>query len=493
MVTSMPTISLSGKPLTFTQLRLIGTGDATIVANEDCMRRVLAADAGSGRRDDGSLSASGADPGRARPFGAGPHLPAATIRMAIAIHVNALLKGGACASPKLVEALLGLLRVDAVPPVRRPQPADGGLMGQIVRILAGGGEAGLPPVDLSAHETLACLAADSIAVASAATALRRAAHATRLLSVIGLFSSAAAGASRESWRPASGRTGSAEAEVANWLCRKAGRMNWRDDGRLQEPPSLRMLPQMLGAAMGQLRRSADTVLDATCQADGNPPLELSISLQTCQLVLAHLARNIFNRCDILMNGGRRGLPVGLVRPGTASAGLGPAFELLGSLGTRVLALSSPLQSAGIEDEASGLPQSIERLEEQTDALLHMAALEALFAAQASDILRHDHGGPGTAVHELVRSHCDFYDFDRPLFEEIETLKDTLSQERHSDALLQRYPLCPFDDVFDLAAGTQASTWEPLPARNGPEGAPACLREDTDIETLLSWSATGLVH
>lgn len=351
-----------------------------------------------------------------------------------------------------------------------------------------------------------------------AMALRRAARATRILSIIGLFSSAASGASRESWRSTSGMAESAEAEVANWLSRESSQMNWRDDTRPQDPPSLRMLPQIFGAAMGQLRRTAEVVLEATCQRDdnpvilkgealksgGSPPLELSISLQTCQLVLAHLARNIFNRCNILMNGGRRGLPANLVRQGTASAGFGSELKLLGDLCTRVLALSSPLfplplaDAHDVEEEAAYWPQSIERLEEQTDALLHMAALEALFAAQASDILVHDHGGAGTAVHELVRRHSDFYDFDRPLFEEIETLKDALSQEQHSDTLLQRYPLRAFDDIFDLAAGAQANIFDPVPARDGAKDAviyeaTASLREDTDVGTLLSWNTMGLVH
>ena len=40
--------------------------------------------------------------------------------------------------------------------------------------------------------------------------------------------------------------------------------------RLQDPLSLRMLPQIFGAAFGQLLRTGEVVLEATSQTDDNP-------------------------------------------------------------------------------------------------------------------------------------------------------------------------------------------------------------------------------
>ena len=48
---------------------------------------------------------------------------------------------------------------------------------------------------------------------------------------------------------------------------------------------------------------------------GSLPLDVTVFLQTAQLGLAHIARNSFNRCVLLGNGGRRDLPVNLVMPG----------------------------------------------------------------------------------------------------------------------------------------------------------------------------------
>jgi histidine ammonia-lyase len=505
-------IPLTGNPLTFPQLRLIGARRAKVAASTESMQRVrLAREAletaiaggkaiygvntGVGAMKDVSWNADNLATFnlglvRAHHFGTGTYFPQATIRKAIAIRINTLLRGHTGCSPALVEAFLNLLRVDAIPAVRRTGSigcADIGLMGQIGTVLTGGGEvffrgrrraahialeaAGLAPLQLAPRDALASLAVNCIAFAAAAAALRRAARAVRLLSVVSLCSSAALGASRDPWRSAIGVGGPDQSAIAEWFWRNSQRISWKDGSRLQDPLSLRMLPQIFGAAFGQLRRAGDVVLEATSQTDDNPviladevltsggslPLDVSIAMQSCQLVVAHVARNVFNRSSILMNGGRRDLPVNLVPAGVVSTGFGPALKLVGDLYVRILALSSPLSpqqlsvANGIEDEASYLPLIIERLEEQVDALLHMAALEALFAAQAIDISREDYGGPAAAVYQLVRRHSAPYSLDRPLSAEIEALKDSFSND--ADHLLDEAAFGDFDGFFDLLHAT----------------------------------------
>lgn len=504
-------VSLSGDPLTFAELRLIGAGRAHVVASAEGMRSVRHArqalegaiasgkaiygvNTGVGAMKDvawgaDALSVFNLGLVRAHHFGTGECFPIATIRKAIAIRINTLLKGRTGCSPALVEAYLDLLRVDAIPVVRRTGSigcADIGLMGQIGTVLTGGGEvffrgrreaalgvlreAGLTPLELAPRDALASLAVNSVAFAAAAVALRRAALVVRVLSVIALFSSSVLGASRDPWRSAIGVGGADQSAIALWFWSSSRLMPWKDGCRLQDPLSLRMLPQIFGAAVGQLRQAGEVVLDATSRIDDNPvvlsdevltsggslPLDVSLSLQSCQLVLAHVARNIFNRCSILLNGGRRDLPVNLVPSGVVATGFGPALKLVGDLYVRCLALSPPLSpqqlvvANGIEDEAAFLPLIVERLEEQVDALRHMAALEALFAAQASDILGDRPEGPAAEVHRVVRGQADFYTLDRPLSAEIEALKAVLSQGDTVGHLLESAPLQDFDGFFDLS-------------------------------------------
>jgi histidine ammonia-lyase len=250
------------------------------------------------------------------------------------------------------------------------------------------------------------------------------------------------------------------------MSRQAG---WDEASQLQDPLSLRMLPQIFGTANGQLLHAGAIILEATAQTDDNPvilagevltsggslPLEVSIAAQGCQLVLAHIARNVFNRNSILMNGGRGKTSVNLVPDGVISTGFGPALKLMGDLYMRVLALSAPLSpqqlavANGIEDEASYLPLIIERLEDQVDALLHMAALEALFSAQAIDNGGVAYGGAVGLVHSLVRRHSPRYILDRPLSGEIEALRRALSRRNVVERLLADAPFDEIDAFFDL--------------------------------------------
>jgi histidine ammonia-lyase len=503
-------VVLAGHPLTFHQLRLIGGARARISASQDGFERVRQArscletaigggkaiygvNTGVGAMKDvrwtpDSLATFNLGLVQAHHFGTGAHFPAATIRKAIAIRVNTLLRGQTGCSMALVEALLALLRCDVVPAVRRTGSigcADIGLMGQVGTVLTGGGHAfwrgrrmptlqafaktGLEPLALAPRDALAALAVNAIAFAAAAAVLRGAARAVRILSITSLASSAVLGAARDPWRSAVGLGGHDRTAIARWFWTMSQQAGWDDGVQLQDPLSLRMLPQIFGTANGQLLHAGAIILEATAQTDDNPvilagevvtsggslPLEVSIAVQGCQLVLAHIARNVFNRNSILMNGGRGKTSVNLVPDGVVSTGFGPTLKLMGDLYMRVLALSAPLSpqqlavANGIEDEASYLPLIVERLENQVDALLNMAALEALFSAQAIDNSGVAYGGAVGLVHALVRRHSPRYILDRPLSCEIEALRRELSRHKVVERLLADAPFDEIDALFDL--------------------------------------------
>jgi histidine ammonia-lyase len=103
-----------------------------------------------------------------------------------------------------------------------------------------------------------------------------------------------------------------------------------------------MMPQVFGTCLDSLLAAGRTVLAATGRTDDNPvivdgssggslPLGVTVSMQAASIAMAHVARNSFNRCVLLVNGGRRGLPVHLVPAGAIATGLGPAVKAAAEL------------------------------------------------------------------------------------------------------------------------------------------------------------------
>lgn len=229
------------------------------------------------------------------------------------------------------------------------------------------------------------------------------------------------------------------------------------------------MAQVFGTALESLAIAGRTVLAATGRTDDNPvvvddsvltsggslPLDVALFMQTAQLALAHVARNSFNRCVVLGNGARRGLPMNLVPPDSVSTGFGPIIKLAGELFVRVLSMSAPISTQslvladGMEDEAAFLPLIVERFERQVRALLRLAALEGLLAAQALDILGHHPDAIPGFVYDRVRGHSAFYGLDRPLSSEVEAIESDLAGDDAVRALISRAPLPCLDRFFAL--------------------------------------------
>ncbi len=511
------TFVLDGRPLDFAALCLIGSGTAALVADPAAMGRVRAArtvlegeiraghpvygaNTGVGAMKDvewtpGQLAAFNAGLVRAHHFGTGEPFPLPIVRNAMAIRVNMALTGRVGCTTDLVEAFLRLLAADVVPVVRRTGSigcADIGLMGQIGAVLTGVGEAvhhgrrlpaetalaaaGLHPVALAPRDSLAAISTNAVAYAAAAEATRDAAYAVRLLLATGLTAAGALGAARDPWRAVAHVGTEREASIGDWLCRNAEGWDWPDATHVQDPLSLRMMAQVFGTAFEALRVSGRTTLAATGRTDDNPvvvenrvlssggslPLDVTLFLQTVQVSLAHVARNAFNRCVLLGNGGRRNLPVNLVAPGTVATGFGPVIKLAGDLFVRVLTLAAPVSmqslvvAHGMEDEAAFLPLVVERLGEQIVAMHRLAAIEALLAAQAMDLSGDAPGNVPGLIHGVVREHAAFYRTDRPLSAEVEAIGTALTSPEMMGRLVPHSIIEGVDDVFHLFSSPMAA-------------------------------------
>ncbi|GGF94180.1 histidine ammonia-lyase [Rhizobium wenxiniae] len=503
-------IQLTGQPLGFAELLVIGDGRASVSAEPDGMARVRAARAileqaiadgmpvygattGVGAMKDIEWSSDELDQFnlglvRAHHFGTGDPFPTEVVRNAIALRINTALTGYVGCTTELVESYLALLEADVIPVVRRTGSigcADIGLMGQIGAVLTGVGEAvyrgrrmpateafaaaGISPQRMAPRDSLASLSVNSVSFAAAARIMRGAAGALRVLLATGLTASGAMGASRDPWLAVTHVGTAREAMIGSWLLNASQGWDWPSGTHVQDPLSLRMIPQVFGAVFESVLTSGHKILAATGRSDDNPviadgrvltsggslPLDVTVLMESAVLCMAHAARNSFNRCVLLGNGQRRDLPVNLVPPGAIATGFGPIIKLAGDIYSRVLSMSNPVSAqsivvaGGMEDEAAFLPLVVERFERQVRAVRRLAGLEALLAAQAMDIHGDKPGGAVGLIYEVVRKHAAFYTVDRALSAEVEAIEEELASDAFLSKLIAISPIHAIDDFFAL--------------------------------------------
>lgn len=500
---------LDGRPLSFSDMARLSTRNVRVTADGGAMARVAAsrsvleaairagqpvygANTGVGAMKDvewsqEQLYAFNDGLVLAHHFGTGTRFSAEVVRLALAIRTNTLLTGHVGCTTDLVEALLALQHHDILPMVRRTGSigcADIGLMGQIGAALSGAGEvlyqgrampsaealaaAGLAPFRFRPRDSLAAISTNAVIYAAASLALVEAARAVRVLLATGLTALGAVGASRAPWHAATAVGSAREAAISDWLSRSTETWNWPKSTQVQDPLSVRMICQVFATGVESLLGAGRALVAATAQVDDNPviageavltsggslPLDVSLLLQGTQLSLAHIARNTFNRCVLLGNGGRS-LPVNLVPPEAGATGFGPMLKLAGDLFARLLSLSLPVSAqamvvaGGMEDEAAFLPLIIERLEGQVAALKGLAAIEAILAAQAIYLTGDTPSGVAGVIHACVREHMAPYTVDRPLSAEIEAVEASLNGPALRKALLAASHLSDFDTFFSL--------------------------------------------
>ncbi|MBB3460824.1 aromatic amino acid lyase [Rhizobium sp. BK377] len=507
-----PGIELSGQPFSFAEMVRIGSGKVALSASDIGMQRVkiartivedaiesgmpvYGATTGVGAMKDVEWSPEDLDAFnlglvRAHHFGTGTPFSCNVVRNAMAMRVNTALTGQVGCTPDLIDAYMRMLKADIIPVVRRTGSigcADIGLMGQIGAVLTGVGEAiyrgnrmqaaeafqaaGMEPVKMAPRDSLASLSVNAVSFAAAAETTRNAAASIRILLATGMMASGALGASRDPWRAVRHVGTAREALIGAWLCNASDEWEWPVATHVQDALSLRMIAQVFGAVIENLLSTGHKILAATGRSDDNPvvvegrvmtsggslPLDVTILLESAALCMAHAARNAFNRCVLLGNGQRRGLPVNLVPPGRIATGFGPIIKLAGEIFSRVLSMSNPVSAqslvvaAGLEDEAAFLPLVIERFDRQMRALKRLAALEALLSAQAIDIIGDTPKGVAGMLYEIVRKHADFYTVDRPLSAEVEAIEEELGSDAFLSKLIEQVPIASFDDFFALGS------------------------------------------
>ena len=368
--------------------------------------------------------------------GLGPPTAGDVVRAALLCHANALAAGYQGARPEIALAYVGALNDSNVPRV-----SSLGTVGQSdLALNADLAHGVLGELELEAGEALALLNGNPFSTGHAALAVADASALVRWID-------AAAALDFEAFR---GNVGALHPEIAvarhsDGLSETLARLHSLLDGSalwepgaarfLQDPLTLRCVPQVHGAARDALRFVESQVGVELNAHQGNPlivPAEgrlvsvgnfdsqaLATALDLARLALAPVLTAAVERTLKLLSPRFSGLTEGLVaNEGSWQDGLselGVAAQAVAAE-ARLLAqpvsveLASTMQESGVEDRTSLSSLAARRLAEMLDLGARLVAVELVVAAQAIDLRGElTLGGGAATTHAFLRDRVPFLD------------------------------------------------------------------------------------
>jgi histidine ammonia-lyase len=412
---------------------------------------------------------------RSHAAGVGAPLPTEVVRAMLVLRANALAVGLSGVRPELVDLLCGMLNAEVHPlvPSRGSVGASGDLapLAHLALVVIGEGEAwlddagpgpggealrraGLQPLVLEAKEGLALLNGTQLMSALAALSLHDARRLAVAADVIGAMSLEAMLGTAAAFdellvgaRPHPGQVAVA-AHLRKLLTgSEIGASHARSEHRLQDPYSLRCMPQVHGAvrdALDQLGRVLQVEMNAATDnplvfpsgeviSGGNfhgEPLALAIDyVKTAMVELASISER---RSARLVDAHLSGLPPFLTDEPGLRSGLMIAQYTAASLVNELKVLAHPASadsiptSANQEDHVSMGATSALHLREAIDRVELVLAVEALCAAQGLDYRAPLRPGDGVGhAHARLRSMVPRLAEDRPPSGDIVAVRELL--------------------------------------------------------------------
>lgn len=397
--------------------------------------------------------------------GVGPAMPSELVRWMLLFKIHALLAGASGATPACIEALIALANADLLPvvPTRGSLGASGDLapLAHLVLPLIGEGQLlhegravpaveglrtrGLAPVRLGPKDGLALLNGTQFMSAYAAAAVVRARRLARHADIVAVMSLEAL---RGSLRPFTAgllalrpHPGAAEVgdNVRRMMADSQILASHADCGKVQDPYSLRCVPQVHGACRDALRHVTAVVETEINSVTDNPVLvgediisggnfhgePLALALDYLALALTEWA-GISERRTYLLLSGHDGLPVLLMRESGLNSGFMMPQYTAAALVNECKVLSAPASvdsittSLGQEDHVSMGATSAVKCWEILDRVETVLAIELLCAAQALDYRLPVQPGRGPrAALAAVRMQIDHAEEDRLLARDIQ--------------------------------------------------------------------------
>ncbi len=417
---------------------------------------------------------------RSHAAGVGTPLAREVVRLIILLRARVLAAGHSGVRPVVVERLCQLLkhRVHPVIPCQGSVGASGDLapLAHLALALIGEGEveyegaivpsanalgrAGIAPLELHAKEGLSLINGTQVMTAIATLALERAERLVRTadisgaLTIEGMLGSVRAFDPRiHRLRPYTGQATSA-ANLRNLCVDSPLVESHRDCGRVQDPYSMRCMPQVHGAvrdALAHVRRVLEVELDAVTDnplvfpgdTDGAVPegtvisggnfhgQPVSMASDFGCIAITTLANIAERRVEQLVNPHlNNGLPAFLTRDSGLNSGLMIAQVTATALVSECKGLSMPASvdsipsSASREDHVSMGPIAARRFVDVIENAERVIAIELMAAAQSVDLRAPLTPGVGTgAAWRKIRERVSTLEDDRVLYGEIESLAE----------------------------------------------------------------------
>ncbi|HTS80823.1 MAG TPA: histidine ammonia-lyase [Myxococcaceae bacterium] len=402
--------------------------------------------------------------------GVGAPLPIPEARALLLLRCNVLAKGHSGIRPRTLQLALDMLNRGVIPvvPERGSVGASGDLapLAHLALVLIGEGEAfvggerlpgraalaraGLEPVVLEAKEGLALVNGTQAMCAVGALALLRAEALADVADLAGAMTlEGLLGSHRpfiepiQAARPHPGQI--AVADHLRALLRDSEIVESHADcSKVQDPYSLRCMPQVHGAARDGFRHARSVLSIEVNSATDNPLVfpdqdlivsggnfhgqPVSLALDVVAIACTQLASISERRVEQLVNPALSGLPPFLAKNSGLNSGFMIAQVTSAALVAESRVLSHPASvdsipsSAGREDHVSMGMTAALKARQVVDFARTCLAVEVLVAAQALDLRRPLRAGRGVAAaHARVRQVVPPMEEDREIHRDIEAV------------------------------------------------------------------------
>ena len=416
---------------------------------------------------------------RSHACGVGEDLPPDVVRAMIALRAQTLALGHSGVRAVVIERLLAMLDAGVCPriPSQGSVGASGDLapLAHLALVLIGEGEAdlegarisgeeamrraGLEPLELEAKEGLALINGTQMMLAVGALAIVDAEQLCRHADVVGAMSlEALQGTSRPfdariaAVRPHPGQAASAD-NLRSLLADSEIMESHRDCKKVQDPYSLRCMPQVHGATRDTLAWARQVLEREVVAATDNPLIfvgedgeaevisggnfhgqPVAIALDAATIAVAELANVSERRVEQLVNPAmssglppflapRTGLDSGFMMAQVTAAALVSENKVL----CHPSSVDSIPSSAGKEDHVSMGSISSRKLARVVSHVRTVLAIEAMVAAQGLDLRAPLRPARGVAAaHATIRERVPRLVEDRPLYLDIEAVSALLA-------------------------------------------------------------------
>jgi len=410
---------------------------------------------------------------RSHASGVGDPLDEDIVRAVMLLRINTLAKGYSGIRFQTVNTLIDMLNegVHPVIPSQGSVGASGDLapLAHMSLVLMGEGEAiyekerysgkeamekgGIDTVELEAKEGLALLNGTQVMTAIGALAVYDAEHLIWSALTAGAMSLEALQGTSTAFderihqvRPHPGQRRCAE--VLRKLLKGSEIIrSHKDCDKVQDPYTLRCMPQVYGSAWDSLDHVRDVLEIEMNSANDNPLVfqdgdiisggnfhgqPIALAMDLFGAAISEIGNISERTTDKLMYEEESGLPPFLTEEGGLNSGMMIAQYTAASLVSENKVLSHPASvdsiptSAGQEDHVSMGTIAARHAADILENVQNVVAIELMAASQALEYFDLEPGKGVKAAYELIRSQIEPLKRDRPLYKDIKKIKDLVA-------------------------------------------------------------------